>query len=64
MNLAIGLVIPFLGTILGSAMVFIMKDVINEKIEKLYLIHLPHGKAGRIYDLSKEFKENRKEEEI
>lgn len=37
MNLAIGLVIPFLGTILGSAMVFIMKDVINEKIEKLLL---------------------------
>jgi len=41
-----------------------VKYLINEKIEKLYLIHLPHGKAGRIYDLSKEFKENRKEEEI
>ncbi len=37
MSLAIGLIIPFLGTILGSAMVFFMKDKINEKIEKMLL---------------------------
>ena len=33
----IGLLIPFLGTILGSAMVFFMRDKINNKIEKLLL---------------------------
>ena len=32
-----GLLIPFLGTTLGSAMVFLMKDKINNKIEKLLL---------------------------
>lgn len=32
-----GLLIPFLGTTLGSAMVFFMKDKINNKIEKLLL---------------------------
>ena len=32
-----GLLIPFLGTTLGSAMVFLMKDKINSKIEKLLL---------------------------
>ena len=31
------LLIPFLGTTLGSAMVFLMKDKINNKIEKLLL---------------------------
>ena len=35
MEIAIGLIIPFLGTILGSAMVFIMKNKMNEKLEKL-----------------------------
>ena len=35
MNIAITLVIPFLGTILGSAMVFLMNKQINIKIEKL-----------------------------
>ena len=35
MNIAITLVIPFLGTVLGSAMVFLMKNQINRKIEKL-----------------------------
>jgi ZIP family zinc transporter len=33
----IGLLIPFLGTVLGSAMVFFMRDKINNKIEKLLL---------------------------
>lgn len=29
----------------------------GEKIEQFYLVHLPHGKKGRIYDLTKEFGE-------
>ena len=37
MNIAIGLLIPFLGTTLGAAMVFLMRKVINKKIEKLLL---------------------------
>ena len=34
MDLVIGLAIPFLGTTLGAAMVFLMKNKINNKIEK------------------------------
>ena len=37
MELKLGLLIPFLGTTLGSAMVFLMKNKINKKIEKLLL---------------------------
>ena len=37
MNIALGLAIPFLGTVLGSAMVFLMKNKINNKVEKLLL---------------------------
>lgn len=37
MDLTIGLLIPFLGTTIGSAMVFLMKNKINKKIEKLLL---------------------------
>ena len=37
MDLGIGLAIPFLGTPLGAAMVFLMKNKINNKIEKLLL---------------------------
>ncbi len=37
MQLALGLLIPFLGTALGSAMVFFMKDKIDNKVEKLLL---------------------------
>ncbi len=37
MDLVIGLAIPFLGTTLGSAMVFLMKNKIDNKIEKLLL---------------------------
>ena len=37
MNTVIGLLIPFLGTTLGSAMVFFMKNTINKKVEKLLL---------------------------
>lgn len=40
-----------------------VKYLTNEEIEKLYLVHLPHSKAGRIYDLSNEFKKSRKEVE-
>ncbi len=37
MDLVIGLAIPFLGTTLGAAMVFLMKNKINNRIEKLLL---------------------------
>lgn len=34
-NILIGVLIPFLGTMLGSAMVFFMKNEINKKVQKL-----------------------------
>lgn len=37
MNLMLVLLIPFVGTILGSSMVFLMKDEINKKVEKILL---------------------------
>ena len=37
MQLFIGLLIPFLGTTLGSALVFLMKDKLNKKVEKIIL---------------------------
>ena len=37
MDLVIGLAIPFLGTTLGSAMVFLMKKEMNKKVEKILL---------------------------
>ena len=37
MELVWGLAIPFLGTALGSAMVFFMKNLMNKKLEKLLL---------------------------
>jgi len=37
MEILLGLLIPFIGTTLGSAMCFFMKDEINKKIEKLLL---------------------------
>ncbi len=37
MEIFYGLIIPFLGTTLGSAMVFLMKNKINDKVEKLLL---------------------------
>ena len=37
MQLLIGLLIPFLGTTLGSALVFLMKDKLNKKLEKIIL---------------------------
>ena len=37
MEITLGLLIPFLGTVLGSAMVFLMKDKINSKVQKLLL---------------------------
>lgn len=47
MQLFFGLLIPFLGTTLGSAMVFFMKNKINEKVEKILL-----GFASGSYDCS------------
>ena len=35
MNLCMGLLIPFLGTTLGSAMVFFMKNSMDKKVEKI-----------------------------
>ena len=37
MNIAIGLLIPFLGTALGAAMVFLMRNQIKKRVEKLLL---------------------------
>lgn len=37
MSILLGVTIPFIGTILGSFLVFFMKDKINEKIEKILL---------------------------
>lgn len=37
MNVFIGLMIPFVGTTLGSAMVFFMKDKLNDRLEKVLL---------------------------
>lgn len=36
-SLVVGLMIPFIGTTLGSAMVFFMKNQLNKKLEKLLL---------------------------
>ena len=36
-NIIIGLLIPFIGTTLGSAMVFLMRKEMNKKVEKLLL---------------------------
>ncbi len=37
MNLFVGLIIPFIGTTLGASMVFLMKNKLNEKVEKVLL---------------------------
>ena len=37
MGLLVGILIPFLGTTLGSAMVFLMKDKMSNKVEKILL---------------------------
>lgn len=37
MQLIIGLLIPFIGTVLGAGTVFLMKNKVNKKIEKLLL---------------------------
>ena len=37
MGVKLGLLIPFLGTTLGAAMVFLMKDKLNNKLEKTLL---------------------------
>ena len=35
MEIALVILIPFLGTILGSAVVYLLKDKINEKVQKI-----------------------------
>ena len=37
MKILIGIMIPFIGTMLGSGMVFLLKDNINKKLEKVLL---------------------------
>ena len=37
MNVLIGILIPFVGTMLGAAMVFLMKNEMNKKVEKILL---------------------------
>lgn len=34
-NITIGILIPFIGTSIGAAMVFILKDNISEKLQKV-----------------------------
>ena len=36
-NVLLGILIPFIGTILGSSLVFFMKNKINDKIQKFLL---------------------------
>ena len=36
-NIAIGLLIPFFGTVLGSGMVIFMKDKMDQRVEKALL---------------------------
>lgn len=37
MEIAIGIILPFLGTLIGSSLVFFLKDAINNKIQKILL---------------------------
>ena len=37
MELSLGIIIPFIGTTIGSAMVFLMRNEINRKVEKFLL---------------------------
>ena len=37
MNIELGIMIPFIGTVLGSGMVFFMKNKMNNKVQKLLL---------------------------
>ncbi len=50
LNLVIGLLIPFLGTVLGSACVYLFKDKLNSKLEKFLLGFAP---GAMIYVLLK-----------
>lgn len=36
-NVLLGILIPFIGTTLGSSLVFFMKNKINDKIQKFLL---------------------------
>ena len=36
-TIVLGVLIPFLGTLLGSSMVFLMKDKLNVQVEKFLL---------------------------
>jgi len=61
--LLVGLLIPFLGTTFGSAMVFFMKNKINNKIEKLYSKQKEYEKLIQEIENDK-FKVNRKNIEL
>ena len=37
MGIALGLLLPFIGTTLGAATIFLMKDQINPKVQKAML---------------------------
>ena len=37
LEIILGLIFPFLGTVLGSSMVFLLKDKLNDKIQKILL---------------------------
>ena len=39
MQIFLGLVIPFIGTTLGAAMVFLMKKEMNKKVEKILCLY-------------------------
>ena len=41
MNTAAGLLLPFLGTTLGSACVFFLKNQLNPRVQKALLDSLP-----------------------
>ena len=35
MKIFLGIIIPFIGTVIGASMVFFMKEGLNKKVEKL-----------------------------
>lgn len=37
MNIIIGIMIPFLGTVLGASCVYLLKDKLNNRLEKFLL---------------------------
>ena len=54
MQITLGLMVPFLGTTLGSAMVFFMRKEMNKKIEKMLPIAKKYGAMFVLLPLSDE----------